>query len=393
MNTIKLIVRAGPIKNEKKLRESLYLTKEQLDHALSLSSNERYRDPKVLPVKKDGSQRLVKNPIPQIRLIQSKINDLINRCIVQWPDYLHGSIPKTQNTSSRDYISCAAVHCRSKSILKIDISSFFDRIHIEYVSQIFSGLFRYNPTVADKLADLCCYNSYLVQGALTSSYIANLIFWDSEHIVVDRLRRAGLKYTRLVDDITISSNKNDYDFSLAESIVEDMLYSKNLPTNKNKRQISKAGLTPMQVHGVQVNYSKPCFPKDDVKKICAAVKNITNKAKNPNQNQSKSYRNLYFRTLGRVNKLERVKNDRWLKLKNIMVSPSVRPQPSAADIDYCEKMLIWFKKRGAKHSKSFYYRSKYGYVIHLLHFMKNSKIDFFSNYAINKIPVFKAFEP
>jgi RNA-directed DNA polymerase len=393
MDVIKLIVKAGPIQNEAKLIETLGISRCQLRQALALPAEQRYKDPKNPPLKKDGTIRVVKSPVHEIRVIQRKINDHLKRSIQQWPNYLHGSIPKNDKTGTRDYVTCAATHCGAKSILKIDISSFFDRIHFDNVVDIFSGLFRYHFNVAEKIANICCYNSNLVQGALTSSYIANLVFWDIEHKIVARLRKSGLKYTRLVDDITISSKEKNYDFSFAESIIEEMLYSKNLPTNKNKRILAQTGLTPMTVHGLQINHSKPCFPKEHVKKIMSAVHNVKNRALILHQNQSKLYRNMYHRTLGRVNKLSRVKNDKWERLLSIMLAPDVLPEANHGDILVCKKHLAWFDKNKNKHIDKHYYTSKYYYTFHLLHFIKKSPHPEFANFGEQSLIKLDEYKP
>ncbi|EOT8995588.1 hypothetical protein ACU6PJ_004833, partial [Escherichia coli] len=41
-----------------------------------------------------------------------------------------------------------------------------------------------------------------------SSYIANLLFFNSEYNLYNRLKSMGLSYSRLLDDITISSDKD-----------------------------------------------------------------------------------------------------------------------------------------------------------------------------------------
>lgn len=367
---------------------ALDLTEAELNEALTLSPSSRYSDPKSPVLKKDGSVRKIKNPCGLIRKVQSKINRRINRSCILWPSYLFGSIPRNEKTGVRDYVSCAAVHCQSKSILKIDISSFFDRIHYDHVKCIFSGLFRYADDVAAIVANLCCYDKHLVQGALTSSYIANLVFWDVEHKVVKRLRRMGLKYTRLIDDITISSKAKDFDFSLAESIVGDMLKSKDLPTNNQKRQLSYSGITPLKVHGLQVNHSSPIFPKEEVKRIIAAVHEIQVRANKLHQTKEKNYRNLYNRTLGRVNKLARVKNDRRERMINILMSDGLRPKPSDHDLHFCEKRYAWLLKNYNKSKDKYIYHHRYYYLKNLLHFMikfGSGKYDLFSSSKLNLI--------
>lgn len=45
------------------------------------------------------------------------------------------------------------------------------------------------------------------QGASTSGYIANLVFWDVEPRIVKDLLGRGFQYSRFADDITISCSR------------------------------------------------------------------------------------------------------------------------------------------------------------------------------------------
>ena len=57
------------------------------------------------------------------------------------------------------------------------------------------------------LTQLTTYKKAVPQGASTSSYISNLIFWDKEPQLESQLRQQGFLYSRYVDDITISADK------------------------------------------------------------------------------------------------------------------------------------------------------------------------------------------
>ncbi|MCL2920004.1 reverse transcriptase family protein [Shewanella litorisediminis] len=331
MDNIKPIFQAGPIKSISRLVTALGITLSELEHVLHLSPNERYSDLKNPIYKKDGSVRVIKNPNRDIRKIQFRLNQRISKACVRWPDYLFGSIPKTDQSGNRDYVACAQVHCGAKSILKLDVSSFFDSIHKDHVYSLFHGLFRYSEEVSLCLANICCYEDHLVQGALTSSYIATLILWDVEQELVRKLRRAGLKYTRLVDDITISSTCHGYDFSMAEKLVFDMLAAKSLSLNVKKSVVYRTGTESLKVHGLEVSFSKPNLPKSEVKKIRAAVHQISLLAKNKSVRRTYKYRANYHRTLGRVNKLARLENDKRDRFLKVLLSTSVRPLPSGRD--------------------------------------------------------------
>lgn len=320
------------------LSQALDIDEKYLLDARNISLEERYRS-FPLP-KKDGSSRIVYDPDIRIRHIQSRINSRIFCVLIDWPDYIFGSLSNeifNETVFCRDYIACAQQHCQAKSLIKIDISNFFDNIHKDFVYEIFSELLKFPKEVSAYLTDICCYGEFLIQGALTSSYIATLCFWNVEGDVVKKLRRKGLIYTRLVDDITISSKNPKFNFSNAEQHVYNMLIDKDLPINESKKVIQRVGIAPMHVHGLRINYDTPRLPSDEVKRIRASVHNVVKMAKVNNYRTSLSYRKMYDRSMGRVNKLARVGHNKHEELKNKLLK--VIPLPSIRDIEATKRAL------------------------------------------------------
>lgn len=226
------------------LAKALDLTLDELEYIRKIPEEVRFT--RVKNEKLAAKKRIVYRPHKLIRKIQDRIKNRIFKTIVIWPEYLFGSIPNTLDDNgfidSRDYISCAKLHCGAKSIFKIDIENFFGNVHRDHVFIIFNKFFKYDDLVSEYLTDICCKDNSLPQGALTSSYIASLCFWDKEENVVKKLRRKNLIYTRLVDDITVSSKTSNFNFEYVQKIISDMLISKDLPLNKNKTKVLYAGL-------------------------------------------------------------------------------------------------------------------------------------------------------
>ncbi|WP_241907763.1 reverse transcriptase family protein [Vibrio lentus] len=309
--------------------------------ALSLPPEERYVASSVK--KADGSTRAIFKPHNLIRKIQRRINRRIFKTLVIWPSYLYGSIPNTIDPTTKkviehkDYVNCAAQHCSSKSLLKMDIKDFFDNIHRDYVSDIFTVFFKFPPDVSEALTSICCRENTLVQGALTSSYLANLVLWDIEGDLVKKLNRKNLTYTRLVDDITVSSKVSNFQFDLAISLISSALISKELPINTSKTQVSYVSSNPLTVHGMRVNFPEPRYPSDEVRKLRASVHNLQCLASQPGYRQSHSYRKDYACCMGRVNKLKRVKHEKHAVL--IKKLNKIKPLPSEVDQRRCKQML------------------------------------------------------
>jgi len=343
------------------LAEALSIPLADLEKARQLSPIERYRS-KEIP-KAGGGARQVYDPSHLIRLIQSRINKRIFLDLIRWPEYLFGSLPNTfinGEVVHRDYIACAKTHCRSKSLLKVDVSNFFDNIHKDHVYRIFNELLSFKESVSEYLTDICCYEDFLVQGALTSSYLATLCFWDCEGDVVKRLSRKGLRYTRLVDDITVSSRRHDFNFDYAEHHIKMMLIDLDLPENDRKRQVLRGGIEPLHVHGLRVNYQTPRLPADEVRRIRAAVHNVVTMARINNYRTSVSYRSLHDRCMGRVNKLARVGHNKHKVFKRQLLD--IMPLPSRLDVKKAEGAISFLESLDTGRIKQRRYTRKFNLV-------------------------------
>ncbi|MDQ9091257.1 reverse transcriptase family protein [Pseudoalteromonas haloplanktis] len=349
---------SGPIKDIEQLAKTLSYSVTELLFLINTHESERYSDPAKLAYKSDGSIRRIKNPSSNFRRIQGRINHRIIKTGIEWPPFLFGSIPKDSVNRETDYIECARKHVGAKSICKIDITNFFDNIHESYIYDMFMRLFRFPEPVSKALTNICCYEGTLVQGARTSSYIATLILWEEEENIVEKLAKKNLVYTRLIDDITISSKIANYNFDVPKKHIENMLLKLDLPVNPDKFKVQYTSMTPLEVHGLRVTYSSPTMAKSEMMNIKAAVHNLEMLAKTPNVRTEMWYRKDYNRCMGRVNKLSRIKSPRHKKF--IQKLREIRPLPSYKDLKYSKIRLTNlksdFKNIKKKYSYSYYKR-------------------------------------
>jgi RNA-directed DNA polymerase len=347
------------ISNVTNLCEALDVSMIELQEALELPPSERYVSKPV--EKNDGSLRYVFKPHYLVRRIQRRINNRIfkgsPKSIIAWPDHLFGSIPNFTDDSGeeivKDYVHCAARHCGAKSLLKVDIQNFFDNVHSDQVSHIFKNFFHYPEDVCSVLTDLCTHEGHLVQGGLNSSYLASLVLFDVEGLVAWRLEQKGLTYTRMVDDITVSSKVHSHSYEYAFKIIEQMLVDKDLPVNTKKTIIQRMSTSSLEVHGLRITFDKPRLPAKEVGRIRAAVRRIELLAQEPNYRTSHAYRKDYNRCMGRVNKLSRVVHPQHKKLVRRLVK--IRPLPSKKDLDRVDVMISRLEKDSATVKRTTYW--------------------------------------
>ena len=162
--------------------------------------------------KKNGGKRTISSPIKPLKEIQIKLCQLLK------DDYerkkcSHGF------EKEHSFITNAKAHHKSRVLINFDLKSFFESINYGRVRGLFlSRSFNCSKDVATILAQIVCYKNALPQGACTSPIIANMIARRLDSSLMNLAKKSSSRYTRYVDDITISTTKK----SLAGSIVESI---------------------------------------------------------------------------------------------------------------------------------------------------------------------------
>ena len=198
---------------------------------LAENSHEHYW-PKTKPKKNGGVRKYysIQEPLKaNLRKIRERI--LIK---VTYPDYLQGSIkgrsPKTN----------AQIHIGAKCLIELDIADFFPSINSDQVNRVFRYFFSFSEDVSSRLTDLITHQGRVPQGSPVSSDIANLaLSWDgNEAILAEQLKNKGLRYSRYVDDIAISSTRS--------------------LTNSEKTETIKMVSSFIKAKGFKVSHKKTC---------------------------------------------------------------------------------------------------------------------------------------
>jgi len=261
--------------------------------------------------KKDGSVRLTFDAFPPLKSAQARIQCLILRR-VDYPPYLLGGL------KGRDHARNAEIHCGCRTLVSEDITSFFDSVSADLIYDIWSRLFRFPPTVAGCLTKLTTKDGRLPQGAKTSSFLANLVFWREEPALYEHLARLGIQYTRFIDDITCSS-KRDLTNSEISHVVEriaGMCKAKRLKLKRSKYQIIRAG-SRMVATKLVVN-ERVALPTEERSNIRWLTLKLARSSSDLRRRRSESYTEEYHSISGRLGTLKRFHLDEATKLRTIL---------------------------------------------------------------------------
>ena len=198
-NPLKPFYKHAPIRNLDTLAEVLEVSPAQIEQ-LARNADRMYRP--VPQRKKDGSERMTWDAFRLLKAVHQLIKVRI-LARVSYPLYLQGGIRDRENP--RDYARHAGMHAGQACLINEDIADFFPSTTAEQVRDIWRYFFRFPEEVAECLTKLTTRRGALPQGAKTSNHLANLVFWQSEYELVRHLTSKGLTYSRLTDDITVSS--------------------------------------------------------------------------------------------------------------------------------------------------------------------------------------------
>lgn len=255
--------------------------------------------------KPDGSIRQTFDALPSLKDVHRRIKTKI-LWRVQFPDYLTGSL------KGKDYKVNAALHAGARIVICEDIANCFPSTKTEIVYDIWRFFFRFADHVADCLTRLTVKDGGLPQGAIPSSYLANLALWREEPRVHAYFAGIDIQYSRYVDDITLSSRR----FIAANektsviSTVYGMLASKDYKAKRCKHEL-RTNKGPMFVTKLLVN-EHPALTRKERSAIRAGVFQLEQRARAGDVGVE--LKKEYQRSLGRVSKLTRFHNVRGQEL-------------------------------------------------------------------------------
>jgi RNA-directed DNA polymerase len=150
------------------------------------------------PAKPHKAPRDIFDPQGTFRRLQKALYKKLFLPNIDRSPYSHGGVP------GRGQLSHVKDHIGQTFVYTLDIESYYPSIKFRRVHRLFcrQGC---SEEVARVLTRICTYNYHLAQGFITSPIIADMIIRPVDDKIVKLAEHYGLKYSRFVDDITLSA--------------------------------------------------------------------------------------------------------------------------------------------------------------------------------------------
>ncbi|WP_218418118.1 reverse transcriptase domain-containing protein [Alteromonas lipotrueae] len=148
--------------------------------------------------KKTGGTREIKAPTKRLRFIQQKLK-------VIFEEYSSPRAASHGFVKKRSIVTNAQHHVGRAFVLNVDLEDFFGSINFGRIKRLFeSQPFNLAHPIATVLAQICCHEGCLPQGAPTSPLLSNMIAFKLDGALMKMAKGVNFRYTRYVDDLTIS---------------------------------------------------------------------------------------------------------------------------------------------------------------------------------------------
>ena len=196
------------LRDRKDVADLLEVPLKSLNYWIYATSEDKRYSTFSIP-KRHGGFRQIEAPNKNIKILQQKLN-LVLQAVHRPRPSAHGfAIGKSVKTNAQEHVG-------KRWVFNLDLEDFFHTIHFGRVRGLFMGS-RYNlpEEVATVLAQLCCHQAHLAQGAPTSPIISNMICSGMDGQLQKLARDCASWYTRYADDMTFSTKRKSFPSDLA----------------------------------------------------------------------------------------------------------------------------------------------------------------------------------
>lgn len=203
--------------------------------------------------KKNGGVRIIRAPKEQLKRLQRRLKVHLERLYDP-----HQSA--TGFIKNRGIVANAQKHTKKFAVFNLDLMNFFDQINFGRVrGMLIAKPYALRADTATLIAQLCCCNKVIPQGAPTSPVISNMICKKMDRELSFLAKNCGAFYTRYADDITFSFRKIEDNQIFDQrngietgEILEKLIHSNGFSINKEKVRLQTSSERQV-VTGLKVN--------------------------------------------------------------------------------------------------------------------------------------------
>jgi RNA-directed DNA polymerase len=220
--------------------------------------------------KKSGGTRTILAPEPYLKLIQTCINTILQ--IVFTPHHCANGFAPLKSIATN-----GIVHTNKNYVLNIDLKDFFPSVEFRRIKTVLElkpfNLKDNREPIGFLIANLCCLNGVLPQGAPTSPVLTNIVCQRLDRKLYQLAISNNSKYSRYADDITFSSNQK-FNKTFKDNL-KTLIEFERFKINEKKTRIYNS-LMRQEVTGLVVN-EKLNLPKPFIRSVRAMLNNWNKK--------------------------------------------------------------------------------------------------------------------
>lgn len=251
-----------------------------------------------------GKERHLVEATGRLKVVQRRILD---RIFIRIPPF-EGAYGAIKGRSIKEN---AQVHAKSQYYLKLDIRDFYPSIHRKKVYLFFNEEQQCSPDVAKLLTELTTRKHFLPLGTSTSPMLADLIVRKVDKRIQSMAKKVGLKYTRYVDDITISGDFSPEKF---QPLVTKILKQSGFEVKKQKIIIYGPDDQERIVTGAAIMNGRVTAPQSFVQKLEAILLEAIYWSRKGSIEQAFETKEHYRGQIGYVLWLDKKLGEKLLKL-------------------------------------------------------------------------------
>lgn len=168
-----------------------------------LPESSRYRSFEINK-KNNSKRRIINAPASSLKIVQQKLNQILQSIYSAKPT-VHGFVYE------RSVLTNAKLHVGKRFVFNVDLEDFFPSINFGRVRGMFMAKpYALNDKVATVLAQICCHDNQLPQGAPTSPIVANMVCARLDSNLQKLAKEHYCMYSRYADDITFSKRSHTF---------------------------------------------------------------------------------------------------------------------------------------------------------------------------------------